>query len=66
MELDIRCIGCGKTPDKISEYIDASRLEKITPKEYVAREEGTFNNRNGHFYCTMCYVKAGMPLGVAQ
>lgn len=56
------CIGCNKHPDDIGEYIDESRpLRGITPDDYVRSEEGTYNRENGHFLCTGCYVKAGMP-----
>jgi predicted alternative tryptophan synthase beta-subunit len=36
-------------------------LQEVTPERYVACEEGTFNCNNGHFACTTCYVKMGMP-----
>lgn len=61
--LNIHCTGCQKTPDQLPEYsremIDYP--ESWTPADYVRREEGTFNQRNGHFLCTACYVRAGMP-----
>lgn len=60
------CIGCGKTPDQLLEYVEASSPEEyggrgITPDEYVRREEGTYNPANGHFACTSCYYKMGAP-----
>jgi hypothetical protein len=55
------CIGCGKTPDQIEEYIDAASALDMTPAEYVRSEEGTFNPDNGHFACTGCYIAMGMP-----
>lgn len=60
------CIGCGRTPDQIKEYIMGANEENITPEEYVRLYEGTYNNWNGHFYCTKCYIEAGMPLGRAK
>jgi hypothetical protein len=36
-------------------------LESMTPEQVVREQEGTFNPRNGHFLCTDCYIKAGMP-----
>ncbi len=60
-EFDIRCVGCGKTPDELDEYIRAAKLEETTPTEFVRREEGTFNRTNGHFACTDCYIRFGMP-----
>ena len=58
-----RCIGCGATPEELLEYVDAARHygRKITPSDYVRREEGTFNAENGHFACTPCYIKMGEP-----
>lgn len=63
---DIRCNGCGRTPDQISEYILAGQDEDMTPEEFVRQEEGTFNPDNGHFWCTSCYIQADMPLGVGR
>lgn len=61
----IKCKICGKKPEEISEYIEAAKDCNITPSEYVEQEEGTFNRYTGKFYCTECYVKIGMPLGIA-
>jgi hypothetical protein len=56
------CIGCGKHPHELSEYVDAAREDgRGDADAYVRREEGTYNRENGHFLCTLCYVKAGMP-----
>lgn len=62
----INCISCGKKPSEISEYISAAKSENTSPEKYVLENEGTFNRRTGKFYCTSCYIKAGMPLGVAE
>ena len=58
---DLICIGCGKRPYEIEEYIMAGRETDLTPTEYVQMEEGTLNHENGHFLCTDCWIKAGMP-----
>lgn len=55
------CTGCLKRPDEIAEYIEAARDEDMTPDAWVRAEEGTYNPDNGHFRCTACYDKAGMP-----
>ncbi len=55
------CIGCNKTPNEIEEYIEMAIEEETTPDEYVKREEGTYNRKNGHFACTSCYCNMGMP-----
>lgn len=55
------CTRCGKRPDELEEYTGVSQEEECTPDEYVRAEEGTYNRENGHFLCTPCYVKEGMP-----
>lgn len=55
------CIGCGKHPEELTEYIEAARVEKVEPHEYVRFFEGTYNPVNGHFACTGCYVAMGAP-----
>jgi hypothetical protein len=64
-DLTVECAGCHRTPDKISEYSPEYTGEDMTAREFVISEEGTYNRANGHFWCTSCYIKAGMPLGVA-
>jgi len=59
--LELMCIGCGKTPDELSEYVDVARSVCLTPDEYVLENEGTLNTGNGHFLCTDCYIEMGMP-----
>lgn len=59
------CAGCGKSPEEILEYVAAAKEVGLSPNAYVMREEGTLNRTNYHFWCTSCYVEAGMPLGVA-
>ncbi|NLL64123.1 MAG: hypothetical protein GX241_07870 [Ruminococcaceae bacterium] len=61
----IKCKNCGKRPHELPEYIVIAKNEGITPDEYVAREEGTYNRETQLFYCTPCYVQVGMPLGTA-
>jgi len=55
------CTGCNKRPEEIDEYIEIAEIEEITPDDFVREEEGTYNPENGHFLCTNCYIKAGMP-----
>jgi nitrate reductase cytochrome c-type subunit len=57
------CIGCHKTPEEIEEYIQYSKGTGLTPSQFVIANEGTYNcYEKERFYCTICYVKAGMPL----
>jgi len=55
------CIGCQKRPVEIEEYVELAEIYSITPDECVRREEGTYNDANGHFVCTDCYIAMGMP-----
>jgi hypothetical protein len=62
--IDPVCIGCGKRPGELEEYAHAARLDNRFNGDvdaYVRAEEGTYNPKNGHFLCTICYVKQGMP-----
>jgi hypothetical protein len=42
-----------------SELTDEAKATEVN--RYVRNEEGTYNQDNGHFLCTDCYIKAGMP-----
>ena len=58
------CVGCQKQPHEIREYFDAAAEEPEfyeNAADYVRKEEGTYNTKNGHFLCTDCYEKAGCP-----
>lgn len=58
------CVGCGKRPNELPEYIEAAREDarcKGDADRYVVLEEGTLNRENGHFLCTPCYIEAGQP-----
>jgi len=62
----VRCKGCGRKPEEILEYKTlVLENDYESEEEAVICGEGTFNPRTGEFYCTECYVKAGMPLGRA-
>lgn len=59
------CVGCGKTPEELSEdYIEYLEDDE-SATDYVLHKEGSLNRINMHFWCDKCYIKAGMPLGVA-
>jgi hypothetical protein len=55
------CIGCQKSPSEISEYAPEVTGSDLSPDDYVRQEEGTYNSVNGHFLCTFCYIRQGMP-----
>jgi hypothetical protein len=63
--LECKCKSCGKKPEELDEYVQPAEELGITPERYVVTEEGTYNPETGLFFCTPCYVKAGMPLGKA-
>lgn len=60
------CAQCKKRPDELNEYIYEAKLEGVTPDEFVASNEGTFNAVEQVFWCTECYLELGLPLGVAH
>jgi len=60
------CIGCNRPPSQIPEYIEMGQVEEMSPEEFVRQEEGTFNPENGHFACTECYIRMGMPSSKAR
>lgn len=55
------CQGCRLEPEDIEEYQYAGHEEGMTPSNFVRLEEGTLNPENGHFLCTACYIRRGMP-----
>lgn len=55
------CVGCGKHPDQIEEYVEAAKEWEMSPADYVRWQEGTLNKTNGHFACTACYINMGSP-----
>lgn len=57
----IVCGYCDKTPDQIDEYVEMAAALGTTPNAYVETLEGTFNPLTGHFACTACYIRIGMP-----
>ena len=59
------CKVCGRTPEDILEYRMMADEEGITADDFCWNSEGTVNKETGKFYCTECYIKAGMPSGTA-
>ena len=57
----IQCFRCNRTPEEIEEYSPEMTETDMSPTDYVIAEEGTFNDQNGHFACTACYIAIGMP-----
>ena len=55
------CVGCNHVPSEIQEYVELAQGDQMTPDDFVRYEEGTYNSENGHFLCTMCYIRAGQP-----
>ena len=64
--IECKCKGCGRKPHEINEYKEMVECgEYETAEQAVRCNEGTYNPSTGAFYCTICYVKAGMPMGMA-
>lgn len=56
------CVGCQRRPHQIDEYVEAAKeFNYRDPDAFVKNEEGTYNRRNGHFACTVCYIRMGEP-----
>ena len=66
MAHNIHCVGCKKKPEELREYIEMEKEDGLTPSENVIANEGTYNRSTGHFYCTDCYIRLGMPKGKAR
>jgi hypothetical protein len=67
-QIQPRCRLCRKAPGEIDEYVFRAKDESNYFKDaddVVRQDEGTYNPETGQFYCTDCYVKAGMPRGTA-
>lgn len=74
---DPRCTGCdvlAADMKSLDYFWPEDQLELLELEEqqirqervdYVRAEDGTYNRENGHFLCDKCYLRAGMPLGVA-
>jgi hypothetical protein len=64
---ELTCIGCGKHPSELPEYVQlAAELAEFDSEAWsaadaVVAEEGTLNLLSGQFACTLCYVSMGMP-----
>jgi hypothetical protein len=55
------CVGCAKRPHEIESYRMDPKDDDTTMRLYCIYEEGTYNERNGHFLCDFCYIANGMP-----
>lgn len=61
----VTCMGCNKRPEQLNEYKMEARINDVTPTQFVIEHEpmGCWGPRTENkFYCTNCYVKAGMPM----
>lgn len=58
------CIGCNRFAKDIPEYRDGWKEYGASSPEDFARDDGTYNPENGHFTCTDCYIKRGMPTAI--
>ena len=63
----VKCLGCGKSPSELEEYRAGEIDPGVTPEQFVKEEEGTYAIKGpGTFYCTPCYIRAGMPLNYSR
>lgn len=52
---------CERWAEQIPEIMSLARSKAMRPEMFVVAEEGTYNPENGHFLCTSCYIREGMP-----
>lgn len=67
--ITVRCACCGKEPHELLEYqaiIEEESEYYESEAQAVIKNEGTYNRFTGAFYCTSCYIKKGMPIGVCK
>lgn len=63
---DCVCIVCGKKANDLIEYVELAEMEGYKDaNEAVVKNEGTYNKEDNTFYCTPCYIKAGLPRNLA-
>lgn len=60
-EVNPICTGCNKRPEELEDFADWEDEGYESSDDMCRQEEGTYNPENGHFLCTPCYIKAGMP-----
>ena len=60
------CVGCHRFPGKILEYRQAAVLRRISAERYVYLFEDTYCEEMNVFWCIKCWMRAGLPRGVAQ
>lgn len=58
---ELRCVGCGKRPGEIGEFLDELFTDGQDPDDFVWENEGTLNEETGLFACTACYIALGQP-----
>lgn len=60
--MTMKCVGCGKHPDQIYEYVFLAESEGHPSAAHaVIAEEGTYSAETNRFACTDCYVRMGQP-----
>lgn len=56
---------CGRCHRPASEIATIVDLDDYESAAEWAMDDGTYNSRTNHFYCDVCYIALGQPLGVA-
>lgn len=54
------CIGCQRVASAIPEMCEHAEAEQLSTTA-LARQFGSYNDRNGHFACMKCYANMGAP-----
>jgi hypothetical protein len=59
VQMNTECVGCGKPPDEIDEFMGWAQVDGTTPKKAMINYESTYNPDNGLFCCNWCYIAMG-------
>ncbi len=58
------CPGCRQEASNIASVTAYARMEGESPKEWVRKNEGTYNPNNDHFLCDKCFISEEDRRGV--
>lgn len=65
-EKEPRCSVCGKLASECIPVQVWKDIQKYPSASSMAKDDGTYNPHENVFCCNTCYIKIGMPLGIAH
>lgn len=60
------CKGCSKRPHELEEFREMADIFEMTAEAYIEAHEETFEAQTRRFFCTDCWLKAGMPVRTTE